>query len=355
MSIISLLKKSSGVPLVHPTIFFLDFKNQEKNFGAEWLPASEIKTLEIAWQTSITWKDLNSDIVIATNLNFPGDTMAGPQDLNLNVTEEYHNISYLKSHLQKCIRRSNVNKAIKTACHMIKLDAQELLRRLAIITLEDVLPLNGFSTLIWLTVAISKGFVLSEIHYYWILGYIYDLCMCKHCEKQPQNKVDEKTSVDFKSLKLRSLCQNGRNVCYSIMLRQAYGGMKGDKELCLKLAELWSARFRVKSEFLNLLNRQLKFITYPVEPLFKDDWIVAAIDFHCYTGILLNIAEKHDQFTEDEIKQAIWKFSSSITNKLSISPAQSLTQDQHEKYFKIWNTIKKDFFSLGKFMINKNS
>ena len=41
---------------------------------------------------------------------------------NLTKDKMYNNIPYLKSHLQKCIRKQNDNLAIPTALHLMKLD-----------------------------------------------------------------------------------------------------------------------------------------------------------------------------------------------------------------------------------------
>lgn len=46
-------------------------------------------------------------------------------------------VPLLKSHLQKCIRRSRENLAVRTARHLLLTDPEALLRRLPVIMVED--------------------------------------------------------------------------------------------------------------------------------------------------------------------------------------------------------------------------
>ena len=334
MSILNLLK--GNIPLVHPTCIFLDDSKE-----AHWLLANEIDRSKIKWQSTVNWKDIGCDILIATSCN------PEPRYEEEERTHISANMSYLKSHLQKCIRRSNANKAIKTAVHYYSLDCVDFLRRLAIIAIEDSLPLDGYCTLIWYLVASSNGYHMSAVDVCWVLGYVYDLCQCPYYE---QFKVDNE--IQMRNMKLRSLNTHGRDLCYSIMLRQAYGGMKGDKAMCIAAAQIWSGRSRVNGEHLKLLKRDPIFISFPEDCLKPDEWIVAAIDFHCYPGIVLNLAEKHDEFSQEEIKDAIWHCSSSCTNKANISMDLLQRNKDSIKHNKVWKAIKKDFLSLAKFMIH---
>ena len=75
---------------------------------------------------------------------------------NIGKEKIYKNVHYLKSHLQKCIRKQNDYLAIPTCNHLLKLDTVELLRRLPIIMLEDTELHESFSTLIWLMIVVSS-------------------------------------------------------------------------------------------------------------------------------------------------------------------------------------------------------
>jgi len=345
MSLFSLLKKDGSVPLIHPTCLYLDLGE------AKWLTTNEIDRSAIKWQTTVQWKELGCDILIATNLpSFTSDmNHLIPED---DAEDQYRNVAYLKSHLQKCIRRSNSYKAIKTAMHFYHLDSMELLRRLSIIAVEDCLPINGFSTLVWMLSACSGGYNLSEEHLCWILGYVHDLCQCKYYEQFPPSGT---SSSDLKSLRLRSLSVEGRNLCYSLLFRQAYGGMKADKSMLFSATSIWATRFRLNAEFIKLLDRRTIFISPPFDVLHRNEWLHSAIDFHCYPGVILNLAEKHDEFTQDTIRNAIWHCSSSITNKANIAEDLKQRDKDLDKHVQVWNVIKRDFLSLAKFMIAKNA
>ena len=140
---------------------------------------------------------------------------------------------------------------------------------------------------------------------------------------------------------------------YSIVARKSYGGMRGDKNMCLAFAKLWSSRFNTASRFNNLLSRDVKFITPPKSVLQKSEWILGAIDFHCAPNIIIAMWEKHDEYSNDEIRSAIWHCSSSITNK------KLLTDDYKQrlnsgKYLEVWKVIKKDFLSYSKYLLSRN-
>jgi hypothetical protein len=348
MSLFSLLKTSgsSAPPLLHPTCLYLDWPEAE----AVWLTTAEmsVKT-DFKWQTTVHWKELGCDILIATN--YPSTFLSSVDD-DEDETEPYRNVAYLKSHLQKCIRRSNSYKALKTAKHFYQLDSMEFIRRLGIIAVEDCLPLHGYSTLVWMTAACSGGYNLSKEHWCWLLGYVHDLCQCKYYEQFAQVKAED---CNLKSLRLRTLSEEGRNLCYSLLFRQAYGGMKCDKGMLYSAAAIWSSRYKINSEFARLLPRERIFISPPQEVLSRNEWILAALDFHCYPGVTLNLTEKHDEYTPEDIKEAIWHCSSSVTNKANIAEDLKKRDKDGERHNQVFKVVKRDFLSLAKFMIAKNA
>ena len=348
MSLFSLLKSTSNVS-VHPTCLFLDWNESEaESASAKWLTVSEMDDAHrsaIRWQTIVKWKELNCDIIIATN--FPSTSNPGIKPFE----EGPSSIPYLKSHLQKSIRRSNSFKAIKTASHLYHIDSLELLRRLTIIAVEDAMPLSGYSTLVWMIAACTGGYSLSEEHFCWILGNVHNLCQCSHYEQLPKPSVSQDQAM--KSLRLRSLKGEGRDLSYSLLFRQSYGGTAGDKEMLRSATELWAARFRVGSEFIKLLSVPPVFITPPLEPLTPNEWIAAAVDFHCYPGVLLNLSEKHDEFTPEDIKEAIWHCSSSLTNKANIAENLKQRDNDSPRHTAVWKVIKRDFLSLARFRISR--
>lgn len=328
-------------PKFHPNCFYLSWtKNGTMpRYEATWCSYRDINKSFNKFTATVKWKDLNMDIIIAS------DYVGEPYTVDMDNT--YQSKEFLKSHLQKAIRRSNPYKALLTAWHFLDLDLEDYLRRLCIIALEDCLPLQGYSTLVWFMMAVSKGYKLSDEQICWLLGYTYDLCNCEHYEQI----IAE--DIPLKTIKMRTLSQDGKNLVYSIVARKSYGGMRGDKNMCLAFAKLWSSRFNTASRFNNLLSRDVKFITPPKSVLQKSEWILGAIDFHCAPNIIIAMWEKHDEYSNDEIRSAIWHCSSSITNK------KLLTDDYKQrlnsgKYLEVWKVIKKDFLSYSKYLLSRN-
>ena len=59
------------------------------------------------------------------------------------------------------------------------MDPVNLLRRLCIIMFEDIILHESFTTLMWLTAALStNSFVLQKNHINWILGLINTMANC---------------------------------------------------------------------------------------------------------------------------------------------------------------------------------
>jgi hypothetical protein len=280
------------------------------------------------------------DVCIASNVASATEPFA------ITLENPCSNKEYLKSHLQKCIRRSNVYKTVKTAYHHIDANLQDFLRRLAIIAVEDALPLEGFSTLVWFMAANSKGYQLSDEQLHWCLGYAADLARCKFRERVPA----EAAEPCIKSMRLKRLPQAGQDLAYSILFRHAYGGMEGDGRMLLGLAGLWASRYHTGSRYVANLQRRTNFITPPSEALQKEEWYLAAIDFHCCPHILPAMNERHEEYSEAQIRMAIWHCSSSITDKTDMSGGTAQVEPGSEE---VWNAIKKDVVFYARRMLER--
>ena len=334
----------------HPTVFYL-FWRQGTAPRAEWIQSKDMPK-EPAFGASVKWKEMRYDVYLAT------DYHCAPEEIHRSTTENpYKNTSFLKSHLQKSIRRSNSSRALKTATHFADLDMPDFLRRLVIIALEDALPLEGFSVLMWFTSAVSKGYRLSPGQFAWILGYIHDLCKCKSYMQYPHHDEDEGSkgtrATPAPSRNLHALIPAGRDLVYSILFRQAYGGMKGDARMCSAAATRWATLYHSRSAHLVHLERTTKFITYPTMPLGKSEWFLAALDFHPCPSIIGAMWEKHDEFSEEEIRSAIWHCSSSVTDKVLIGEDGGQRKGDDPALVNIWRAIKKDFMGYAKFMLDR--
>lgn len=128
---------------------------------------------------------------------------------------------FLKSMLQKCIRRREAKLAVKSALALIELDPFSLLRRLPIIMAEDAIVYpEHWDTLVALMAAVSKGYELRICDVAWILGLVSlvaeEELKCRPCFISP-NEPLKRLDVS----KVFSLPQ--RNLLYSIGLRRSFG------------------------------------------------------------------------------------------------------------------------------------
>ncbi|MEX0597678.1 MAG: hypothetical protein WD512_14395, partial [Candidatus Paceibacterota bacterium] len=168
-----IVKKDNDGDKVEPlfTVFFLDGESMKATWMRE-MPKQH------SYSTTLKWPSLGSELVtICCNIG-KNDTDQYPHFVFPSETI-YNNVPYLKSHLQKCIRRSNLNLTLKTALHLARLDLQELLRRLCIIMVEDAICMPEFSTLVWIMAAVSKGYSLDKKRVYWLFGLIAKLAICQ--------------------------------------------------------------------------------------------------------------------------------------------------------------------------------
>jgi hypothetical protein len=330
-----IMKTLDGEPvLFHPSCFYLD------GYQARWIQLKDLPRENVAFSVAVSWKAMRMDVCIASNV--PSAT----EPYSITLENPCSNKEYLKSHLQKCIRRSNVYKTIKTAYHHIDTNLQDFLRRLSIIAVEDALPIDGFSTLVWFMAANSKGYQLSEEQLHWCLGYAADLARCKFRERASS----EETAPCIKSMRLKRLPPPGQALVYSILFRHAYGGMEDDGRMLLGMAGLWAARYHTCSRYVENLQRRTNLITPPSEALQKEEWYLAAIDFHCCPHILQAMTERHDEYSEEQIRMAIWYCSSSITDKTDLSGSKPHVEPGCEE---IWNEIKKDVVFYARRMLER--
>lgn len=146
-------------------------------------------------------------------------------------------IPLLKSNLQKCIRRKDQEKAIRTALAMYSYSPSEVLRRLPIIFIEDCLPCpKQFLKLVWWMCATSKGYVLSKSELESMLGII--VTMCESTEYEIVN-----SSLHNKSI-IDPTGSPQEDFLWALELRKMYGGMKSDGTMLDYHQEIWYKRFQ---------------------------------------------------------------------------------------------------------------
>jgi len=225
--------------------------------------------------------------------------------------------SYLLSHLQKCIRKMNHDKSIKTAKHLIDLDITSFLRRLPIIMFEDVIPHDSLPILIWLMIAVTKGFQMKTPMIQYLLGVVYFLSSCP--------KHDE-----YSFIKETNLSLIGNNLYFkSLLIRISYGGMVGDMQMINYFIELWYDKF-LNGEKIN--DSKIRYINHELDHLKMEEWYLSANDFHCNHTLIPNVKKQYDIYEEEYIKSLIWNYSSSYNRRI--------TSHYEDGEFKDWSIIR---------------
>ena len=278
---------------------------------------------------------------------------------NLFKETTYKNVPYLKSHLQKCIRKQNDTWALPTSYHFMRLDEVEMLRRLPIIMLEDVFLHESLTTIIWIMIAVSSTkFKMQKYIYDYIYGIIYVLCKIDKKdnitfdeEKEKDKDIDENneslvstesTITDIiDSYSTSNLKDNEISLLYSIHIRISYGGMEGDLKFLQKVANTWFKRFKHKTlKINNMVVRPIQIVS--ISEMKLEDWDLSAIDFHCNNKLLEFINKKYETIPIDEIKKLIWMNSSRINTRTKYDI-------YHEEK---WNMIKDYVLKTQKYLLD---
>jgi hypothetical protein len=246
-------------------------------------------------------------------------------DYIIEKEKKYKNSYYLTSLLQKSVRKQNKNLTIQSCFHLMKLNLNDLLRRLPIIMLEDTYLHKSISTVIWLMIALgTKKFKMKKNIYEWILGFSYICCVTKKKDSFiKENKNEHENNNNNCNIKKyiyeilnnsHKLDNSSSSILYSLYFRIAYGGKKHDMEMIQSYITLWNNRFHNDSpKKINTMT--LKTISIYVKPLEIEDWDLSAFDYHTNTNFTDFIFKKFPELTKKEIETLVWNFSSSINNR----------------------------------------
>jgi hypothetical protein len=258
----------------------------------------------------------------------------------------YNNVGYLKSHLQKSIRKGNEMLAVQTCYHLFKLDLNELLHILPIIMLEDVILHESFSTIIWFMIAYSNSnFKMMMYMYEWILGLIYILCKIDVKDELDDNVDDNLRIIDkLNNYASSDYSQEDCSLLYSIHMIIAYCSNKSDAKLLNKYVNIWEKRFREKSSIIKLNRNDINPICIYVKELTLNEWDLSAIDHHTHPKLLEFITKKYDNFNIDKLKELIMYNSSAINYR-----SKSIIYDNEN-----WNIIKEYLQKTQKYLLDSN-
>lgn len=309
-------------------IFYFDYKTGY----AEWL--DDINNKKVYLKRDIQWKCMKSTITICSNFDRSLIKMENEYCNINNLDNKSHLVPFLKSHLQKCIRRSLVIKSLQTAKLLIKIDFLEFIRRLSIIMLEDCILHKSFTKITWM-ISAYPYWKPNKNDLDWLLGLVKLLAQVEYRD------FVQKEEFNFKSnlVTINKLDNEYKSLIYSLYFRVSYGGMKGDMKMLEYFSKIWIERLSsIDAELLEVkfLNTNIDLVDINlINKLDINEIEISSIDFHCYP-IILNYLTKYTNIETDKIKKAIWYHSSRITNKKLLYNNDSYNNE----YLKNWQDIK---------------
>ena len=154
----------------------------------------------------------------------------------------------------------DVNRALSTSLHIIKLDFNEFLRRIIIIHIEDTFLHESLNTIIWLMIAYStKKIKMKKYIYQWLLGFVYISANTKKLDnynKKLKNILNNNYKNIYEELndyefhyKNNKLNDKEISILISLHMRIAYGCMDNDKVMIKKCIQIWKTRFINNNEY----------------------------------------------------------------------------------------------------------
>ena len=346
-------------------IFYIDWNSP--NPKAVWLLK---KPKDTTFSSTVKWLHIGDIIICSKDKESIKDDsntlmLRYLEKINSKLFDEKRQLlSFMKSHLQKSIRRQKINEALKSSKELLILDKNEFLRRITIIIFEDVKLKSYFINFIWLLVACSKGYNLEEYHLDFIFKYIYDMTIEK--EYDEYNYEDErvlKTSVDkfIDNVNMnKKIIEEKRDILYCIGLRISYGGMRGDLDMLCYYAQQYLNYFEKKENNIKDLdsdstkNINAKYVLLKLNFEKIDDFLYQAVDFHCFPGIIKDIKEDTGyNFSDEQIKECIWEYNSKINTRKD----NSINEKDFPKIKTVWEEISKPLLKhqliILEIMLNK--
>ena len=268
----------------------------------------------------------------------------------------YSNVSYLKSHLQKNVRKGNVATALATAVHYLRLDAPDFLRRLPIIMLEDATLHVSLPVVVWLMAACNASeHPLVLQHHPNLVDYILGVVrtLCKHPRTLPELRLSDSTKTDHRAPSVdRLLASHGHpseNIIYALLLRRSYGGMHGDLAMVNRCAQLVA-----NGDVVPDASPCSPVPWNRVPPLAAADWDLDAIDFHCARFLPSLLLRKYPALhsacngSEEEVRKLMWHNASKLNVRLRGHASQAGYRPD------LWRTVEQPLRRLQRWLLDKN-
>ena len=201
-----------------------------------------------------------------------------------------YNKSLVKSSTQKAVRRNNPESALRTAKSWMMIDANDFMRRLPVIIMEDAILHPKFIEIIEIMKrAGRKGFQFTPEEKDMLLTVVNDIAKTEtrddflFINKDTEEAYSQTHNHDNKTI--RELTDDEWEVVRGLSYRSSAGGLEFDVRLMRQMSETFKYRFLNKPEWKfddmskYFPNEEIKFddIKYATD----DDIVLAGVDFHC--------------------------------------------------------------------------
>jgi len=255
---------------------------------------------------------------------------------NLSNSNFIFDIEILKSNLQKAIRKKLLDVSLSTAYTILVQDKTQLLRRLPIIALEDsTINFQDFTYLIWLMVADSKGYKLTNYDINRILSIVEFITLNDY-----RDYINNDTESDYLPFDNYSEFDKDFISFYnSIFIRLEFGTMEGDIKWLKNIANEWYKRINKKDGDINyylkkIPKAEVKEYNFKELEFRKKYQIPEAIDFHCYKNIFNDLKEKIPNLyeTRENLTKTIWYLRSSLNLRNNFIRENKKAEEFVKKY-----------------------
>jgi hypothetical protein len=245
-------------------------------------------------------------------------------ELKYKVGFSKRHLPILKSQIQKCVRRQNIEIGVKTAVSMVLIEDScenviqfglfELLRRMTIIMIEDSVLSDTYLFMTWCLAVLSKGHLLNGMCIIKILELVKGVISSGFRDIKGQEnmivKIDEVDMVDMfkKSLKFSTIT--------SVLFRHGFGGMDGEKKMLLNCASNWLYRKFYDSPTMKYTKVNQFIPLKGIKQLTKSEILDESLDHHC-TDIVQRI-KNYIEIDKETLEMFLWNNLSSVNNRIDI-------------------------------------
>lgn len=283
----------------------------------------------------------------------------------------------LKSGLQKAIRQGKPDEAVRIAKSFITLDAKDCLRRLPVITMEDVMLHPEIDKLVDMYKRSGrKAFQMSDDERDFVLRYVWQLAKCEYRDNFWKNNPDGLEEPD-----LTRLTEKQRSLSNAVEYRASARGLPEDPPMMRWQLRAWQNRWTHcgmdVSDIEQYFDEAPAIRWNAIEYADEKDIPLNAYDFHVL-GSTFNrlIAQK------DYVKQAVtevypeksvqfvvmnlvWRYWVAVNDKKQIGydrPIDWFLDDgeknafpvaEREKMNQLWSIIEADVKTLSEWVRSK--